>query len=174
MATEPPSRSKTIDNLGIDLSIRYAKDQEYLDKTFIKEVIAIPEQTRIDASLPCFSSEFESMFQTSLRNKDWASFLTPPGFKDQKRGLFSFQIVPSLGTEDTQQLHADRIRSRLNRDRENRKKKQQEEKEAFEEDIEFKEEEKESEIILRLIELISNLDRILIEIHGRKNQFQKG
>jgi hypothetical protein len=181
MSIEPYSRSKTIDDLGIGTSVRYAKDQEYLDKTFSKASVFVPEQTQIDVSVPCFSSEFDMMFEISQRNKGWAAFLTPPGFKEQKKRLFTFQILPSLGPEEAQQIHADRIRSRLETDRAKRKKEKdkkeregREKKAPFEEDIEFQEEEKESEVIIRLIELISNLDRILVEINSRRNQYQRG
>lgn len=179
MSTEPYSRSKTIDNLGINSSIRYAQDQEYLDKTFSKEPSFISEQTTIDVTIPSFSSEFELIFKTSQRNKGWAAFLNPPGFTEQKKRLFTFQILPSLGPDETHQMHLARIKEKLDKDRKRHKKERDQrqdrgKKEPFEEAIEFGEEEKESEKIIRLIEVICNLDKILVEINSRRNQYQRG
>lgn len=181
MSTEPYSRSKTIDNLGIDTSVRYARDQEYLDKTFGIETRYIPSQTQIDVTIPFFSSEFDLIFETSQRNKGWADFFNPPGFTEQKKRLFTFQILPSLGPEETQQMHLQRVKERLDKDRKKQKKernqeqgKDREKKEPFEEAIEMQEEQKESEKIFRLIEVICNLDKILIEINSRRNQYQRG
>lgn len=60
-------RSKTIDNLGIDTYIRYAQDQQYLEKDLIKESKLIPSQATIEVSTPSFSSEYEILFQTYLK-----------------------------------------------------------------------------------------------------------
>lgn len=179
MSTEPYSRSKTIDNLGIDTSVRYAKDQEYLDKTLSKESNYIPEQIRIDVTIPSYSSEFDLIFETSQRNKGWAEFLNPPGFAEQKKRLFTFQILPSLGPEEAQQMHLERVKEKLDKDRKKQKRERdqrqdREKREPFEEEILLEEEEKESEKIIRLIEVIFNLDKILIEINSRRNQYQRG
>jgi hypothetical protein len=181
MSTPLTPRSKTIDNLGIDPSVRYAQDQEYLDRRITKDTSYISSQAQIEVSLPCFSSEFDHIFQTSLRNKEWAAFMNPPGFSEQKKRLFTFQVLPSLGTEETIQIHAQRLKDRLAKEEDKRRKKKKQrdsqeykQEDAFEEDIQFQEAEQESVKLLRLIEIICNLDKILIEINSRRNQYQKG
>lgn len=177
MSTVPPPRSKTIDNLGMDPSIRYALDQTYLDKSLSTDTSYISSQANIDVTAPYFSSEFDAIFQTSLRNKGWALFMYPPGFRDQRKRLFTFQLLPSLGTEETVQMHAQRLKERVDKEKERRRHKKRQnthQDDAFEEEIQLAQAEEESQKILRLITMICQLDKILIEINARRNQYQKG
>ena len=178
MSTAPYSRSKTIDNLGIDPSVRYAQDQQYLDKSISKDTFYISSQAQVDVTLPCFSSEFDTIFQTSIRNRGWAAFASPSGFNEQKKRLFTFQILPSLGSEETVQIHAQRLKDRVEKEQEKQHKKKgqqdQDPAEHFEETIRMQEAQQESKKLIRLIEIICNLDKILGEINSRRNQYQKG
>ena len=175
----PSSTTKTIDNLGMDTYVRYALDQEYLDKNLVKDSRYIPSQTEVDVSSPFYSSEFELMFETTRRNRGWAEFYKPPGYGEKRRAIFTFQILPELGSEEMFQLQSTKIREKIERDRKKNKDKQDERKKKgqpadFENDLEFKQEEKESQALLSLIEKICVLDKILMEINSRRNQFQKG
>jgi len=171
MSSELTPRSKTIDNLGIDPSIRYAQDQVYLDKRVVQDTYYISSQAQVDVTLPSFTSEFETLFQTSLYNKGWALFLSPPGFKEQRKRFFTFQILPSLGTEETMQVYMQRLCDKVDK-----KKKRQRNlsSAAFEEDILDQEAEEETKKLLGLFAIISFLDKILLEVNSRRNQYQKG
>ena len=174
-----PSKTKTIDNLGLEPYVRYALDQEYLDKELIHDSRFVPKQTQVDVSSPFYSSEFESMFQTTRRNRGWAEFQMPKGFQNTARSIFTFHVLPNLGSEDSFQMIAGKIRDKVERDREKNKKDQENrrnrgEPEDFEEDMIFDQEEKEAKTLLMLMDYILALDKILIEINSRRNQFQKG
>lgn len=170
---------KTIDDLGIDSSVRYATDQSMLDKDFLKESRLIPIQTQVDVSAPYFKSEYDLMFETTQRNLGWADFTPPPGYGDLKKRLFTFQTLPSLGSEESFQMQLIKIKEKIEKDKEQALSDQEKRKKrgqpfAFEEEAEEKEKEKESNILLALIENILTLDKILIEINSRRNQYQKG
>lgn len=178
MSTEPP-RSRTIDNLGIDSYVRYAMDQEYLDKELVKDSSFVPKQTSIDVATPFYSSEYEHMFQTTRRNRGWAEFYKPEGYGVVGKSIFTFQVLPKLGTDEMFQMQCAKIREKIERDRERNQERQRDrrnrgEPNDFEEDLELEQEEKESQILLNLLENIQALDKILIEINSRRNQFQKG
>lgn len=171
--------TKTIDNLGIDSYVRYAQDQEYLDKELLKDSRLVPSQTEVDVVKPFYSSEYEHMFETTRRNRGWAEFYKPLGYGDKKRSIFTFQILPQLGTEEMFLMQSTKIREKIERDRKKNKEKQEDRRRKglpndFEDDLELQEEEKESQALLSLIENICILDKILIEINSRRNQFQKG
>ena len=61
---------RTIDNLGLDVSTRYAEDQKRLDQQFIKESKAVSAQTQIDVTSPSYGSEFDLLFEITKRNKE--------------------------------------------------------------------------------------------------------
>ncbi|MCH9630238.1 MAG: hypothetical protein S4CHLAM37_02320 [Chlamydiia bacterium] len=175
----PSSTTKTIDNLGMDTYVRYALDQEFLDKELVKDSRYVPSQTEVDVSSPFYSSEFEHMFETTRRNRGWAEFYNPPGYGTTKRAIFTFQILPELGSEEMFQLQSTKIREKVERDRKKNKDKQDQRKKNgqpvdFEDDLELQQEEKESQTLISLMENICVLDKILLEINSRRNQFQKG
>jgi len=48
------AKARTIDNLGVDISTRWAQDQALLDKELIKGAPVVSTQTEIDVTLPSF------------------------------------------------------------------------------------------------------------------------
>ena len=52
---------RTIDNLGIDVSTRYAEDQKVLDQSLVKEARGIQVQTEIEVTTPFYPSELEAL-----------------------------------------------------------------------------------------------------------------
>ena len=167
-------RSKTIDNLGIDTYIRYAQDQQYLEKDLIKESKFIPSQATIEVSTPSFSSEYEILFQTYLKNKGWALFLPPKGYKDQKNLLFSYQLIPSLGGEENYSILRERIGEKLKKDKEKKDKKKEGKKSDVDEEISLLDEEKEGKKLTAFLDLMSQLDKILIDLNAKRSQYKKG
>ena len=162
---------RTIDNLGVEFSNRYADDQQKLDPKMIKESRSVPMRAEIDVTIPSYSSEFELLFETQKRNVFWADFHAPAGFNEQKKRLFTFQIVPAIGSEDKQEMQADRIKARIQRqvDAEH-----QDKTRPWEEEREEQEEDKEQKALLSLLQKITVLDRYLIDINSRRNQYQRG
>ena len=104
---------RTIDNLGVDVSTRYAEDQKILDQSFIKESRGIPIDTEIEVTMPSFSAEVESLLRTQPTNVTWASFMAPPYYFEQRKRLFTYQMIPSMGSEDKQESQAQKILAKL-------------------------------------------------------------
>ncbi|MDE3045960.1 MAG: DUF5399 family protein [Verrucomicrobiota bacterium] len=161
-------KPRTIDNLGIDSSIRYAKDKQLLDPRLIEESKWIPQKTEISVTRPFVPSEFDQLF-SFVRTVQWALFASPPNYEAQARALFSYQLIPSLGTYEKQEADNDKlaaIEDALKKRREQRKKQQ--------DDREEQEEEKERQILAALFQCIEKLDRTLTLINAKRNQYQRG
>jgi hypothetical protein len=105
--------SRTIDNLGVDVSTRYAQDQKKYDKKLIKEARGIAPQTTIDVTTPSFSSELDTLLDNEKKNQPWADFEIPLRYNEQKKRLFTHQIIPSLGTIEKKETQSQKIISRL-------------------------------------------------------------
>jgi hypothetical protein len=160
--------TKTIDNLGLGPSIRYAEDQKELDVKILKESKIIPQQAEIDVTVPYFPSEFEALLETQKRNAPWALFYAPLRFSEQKRRLFSHSIIPSLGSEDKNELLIQRVSSRSH------VKQQYEESIEWQEKREIEDEEREKKILIALLTLVNQLNKVLIDINSRRGQYHKG
>ncbi len=158
------SKPRTIDNLGSDASIRYAQDQQRLDTRFILDSQFVSRKTEIPVSTPYLPSEFEQAF-SSERTRIWASFAPPPEVVLEKASLFSYQLIPSLGTyekqEDRQQLLEDALERRR-------------EENPYRSEKEKQQEEKEKQLIQNLFDCIGKIDKSLNLINARRNQYQRG
>jgi len=168
---------RTIDDLGIEPSIRWASDQEFLDQTLIKESSFVSKQTIMDVSSPFFKSEFDLLFETTQRYQHWAYFFAPKEYLDQKMRLFTFQLIPSPGSEELQQAQIQKIKDRVEAIARKRKRKQ-EAGEANEYAWQDKKEEedlqKESKTLIDLLEYIHELDTLLTAVNSRRSQYAKG
>ncbi len=150
----------TIDNLGIEPSIRWAQDQEYLNQSLVKESPFISQQATIDVFAPFSRSELNFLFQTERRHLSWSSFAAPKGFLGQRKRLFTAQLFASLGSDELQQARIEKIRqytkqssdSQEHKDRKNR----------------------ESATLLALLEYLQTMDRELKAINARRSQYSKG
>jgi hypothetical protein len=174
---------RTIDNLGMDVSTRYAEDQKILDKTLIKEAQVVTGQTQIDVTVPFFPSEVEALLHGTLLQKSWALFFPPALYFEQRKRLFTFQAVPSLGSEDKQASQVDKILAQLEmlemkKVKERREGKgqgqQHQEQEQKEEKAVLEEEEKEKKILTTLLQTIAFIDKLCVDINSRRSQYQKG
>ena len=160
-------KPRTIDNLGIDSSVRYAKDMEILDKRLIEESRLVPQKTTISVAKPYVPSDFELLF-ASDRTMLWATFLPPPNYFEQGKFVFSYQLIPSLGGYEKQDADLEKIAAMedaLKKPFSGNKGQQDQEK---------GEEEKEREMISYLLQTIAKLDKTLILINSRRNQYQRG
>ena len=167
--------AKTIDNLGPEVSTRYAEDKKLYDSSLVKEARAVPIQTEIDVTLPSYPSEFDQLFETAKRNIFWAGFFAPPKFNEQKKRIFTYQAIPSLGSPDKKEALAVRISEIVA--------KAQQKKEAalkenrplvWEEERELEEEEKEKKVLLSLITKVGTIERTYEDINANRNRYQKG
>ncbi len=77
---------RTIDNLGVEVSTRYAEDKKVYDESLIKEARGIPSQTEIEVTAPSFSSEMEELLHAQPAYITWASFLPPRSSLNREKG----------------------------------------------------------------------------------------
>lgn len=155
--------AKTIDDLGLDISTRYASDRQGYDESLIKEAPKIPSQTRITTTQPSYPSEFQLLFDLGMRGTWWAKAAAPLDYYANRRRLFAQQLIPEMGTPDLQETQIERLEAQA----EEEKKRSPSEKNTQEID-------REKEILLKLLNNLHNFDQILIEINSRRAQYQKG
>ncbi|MDJ0652201.1 MAG: DUF5399 family protein [Simkaniaceae bacterium] len=170
-------KAKTIDNLGIDTSVRWAQDQAYLDKSLIKESPFISRQTTIDVTSPSFASAFDALFQTNKRFAPWALFLAPNAYNLQKMRLFTYQSIPSLGSYEFLSAQIEKMKAKVTLSKKARKKRQeagQGPEYSWEDEHEEKEEMHESKTLIALLEHLQHIDSMMIAINSRRSQYQKG
>ena len=168
-------KSRTIDNLGIESSVRYAKDVEQLDVRMLEESKWVPEKTTVSAFKPYVPSEFSFLFSSTQKSL-WAAFLPPPDYYERVGRFFAHQLIPSLGSYEKQEADTDKIEGLedvLNK-ASSRKKKGNQQGSGEQEYEQDPEEERERQIVMSLLQTITKLDRALVLINSRRNQFQRG
>lgn len=166
--------ARTIDNLGIEISNRYAEDQSTLDEKLIKESRQMPFAIGIDSTSPSFSQEFTLLFGLELRGTQIALFQPPLGYFAQRRRLFTNQLMPTLGSEEKIEAQEQRIKGiPAGSDEEESKQGKQDQEEApipiFADTVK-----REQRILLNLLTLIHKYDQDLIDINSRRSQYHKG
>lgn len=159
-------KPRTIDDLGIETSARYARDKAQLDTKLVEESRFIPLKTEVSVVKPYLPTELEEYLQPDKLTL-WASFEPPPEYFAHGKPLFSYQLIPSLGgyekqESDTEKLEA--LEDSLNRQSDGQKRNQQE----------GQEEERERRVLLGLLKTIGKLDRNLSLINSRRCQYQRG
>jgi len=148
--------ARTIDDLGVEVSTRYAQDQEQLDKSLIREAPSIPGLTTIDVTQPSFSSEFYQLFEEGKQNTSWALFAAPLKYTEQTKRLFTYQLAPSLGALDKLEGQNQRILS------------------AMEGKEQAPQEKREQQLVTNLLNCIRSLDQCIIDANARRTQYTKG
>lgn len=167
---------RTIDNLGVETSVRWASDQKFLEETplNIKEARPVSDQVEIQVTLPAQSSKFEDLLGIENRCRPWADFFPPEGYNSQKKLLFTHQVIPSLGTEEFQQTQIQKIKDFLSVKREEEGDAPHKTEYAWEDEQREQKNRKESKILIDLIEYIQGLDALLGMINSRRIQYSKG
>src|SRR5438477_4747452 len=103
MTTQPPSQTtKTVDNLGFETSVRYARDRELSDPKMIIESRTVPLQTEVSTTEPFYYSKVEELLSFNRRNTPWAKFMPPKNYQSHQKNIFSFQLIPSMGSYEKQ------------------------------------------------------------------------
>lgn len=168
---------RTIDNLGIETSVRWAQDQKFLDKTLIKESPFVTLSSRVDVAVPFFKSEFDSLFQTTQRFVPWALISSPKGYNLQLMRLFTFQTIPSLGTEEFLTAQIEKIKDKIDASKEERAKRLSKGEGApyrWEDTKEEEDETRQAKTFTALLEYLQTVDTLLIQINSRRSQYSKG
>ncbi len=159
-------KSRTIDNLGIETSSRYARDKAQLDTKLIEDSRFIPQKTEVSVVKPYLPTEFEEYLRPGTLTL-WASFEPPPESLAFTKPLFSYQLIPSLGGYEKQEADSDKLEAledTLNKSF----------KEGKRDNQEQQEDERERKTLVSLLQIISKLDRTLGIINSRRNQYQRG
>ncbi|MBS0621165.1 MAG: DUF5399 family protein [Verrucomicrobia bacterium] len=165
------SSRTTIDNLPPEASKRYAVDQELYakDRALIKEAPAVAGQASISATTLTFSSALDQLLQTTPTHAEWASFHPPEGFFSQRTQIFSFQLIPSMGSEDRRESQSEKILAKLEA-----LKTEAPATLSYEELRQKEESEKENTILVTLLKQLHKGDTDLIAINAARGQYQKG
>lgn len=158
---------KTIDNLGVEISTRYAQSSEEHETSLVKDASRLSPKTSISISRAGYLSAYDELLGTRQRAQQWARFAHPKGFDSSIMRIFTHHLLPGIRSDEFGALESDRIR----RMREDKKK---DKEYNWEERIEEDEEQKESETLLQFFDSLSEKDKSLIEINGRRRQYQKG
>ncbi len=147
---------KTVSNLPIDVSIRWAEDQKFLEETspIIKESGVIPQHARTEVIQPAPQSQIDILLGLVGRHPTWALFQMPKGFTNQGRRLFTSKLIPLLESDEQQDALVARI-SKVS-------------------DEEDESTEREKNYLLQLLKLLQSLNKDLIDILSRCKQYQKG
>jgi hypothetical protein len=148
---------KTVSNLPVDVSIRWAEDQKFLEETrpMIMDAGTVPSHTQKDVLFPFAFSEIDVLLGIRRVHPTWAHFLPPSGYHEQRRRLFTSQVAPTIGSEEELDNKIQRIGAAG----------EKEEDEA---------EKRKKETFLKLLKLMLELDKNLTFVLTRRTQYQKG
>ncbi|MDE3056132.1 MAG: DUF5399 family protein [Verrucomicrobiota bacterium] len=155
------AKPRTIDNLGIDASIRYAKDQQLFEASQIEESRLIPQKTEVVSSAPWAFDEFSALFAVGVEKRSsWALFPELPQDISASKSLFSHQLIPSLGREEKVASDAEKL----------------EKLEALlqKEGTSSTGDQEDAKKLINLLQCLRKFDKILQLINGRRGQYQKG
>jgi hypothetical protein len=149
---------KTVSNLPLDVSIRWAEDQKLLQETkpIIQESKGIRELVQTEVISPAPQSQIELLLNLAGLHPTWALFEMPPGYAKQRRRIFTSKLAACLVSDEQQDALISRIESAKGAD---------EDKQMWEE---------EKEHLMALLKLMNGLNKDLIDIISRCTQYQKG
>ena len=164
---------RTIDNLGVDVSTRYAEDQKTLDQSMVKEARAVSAQSEIEVTTPFLPSELDALLQSQNTYISWASFYAPAHYFEQRNRLFTYQLIPAMGSEDKNESQAQKILAKL-KILEKEEKEEKDKRKKYEAARALEEEENEKKVLTSLLDIIALYDKLIIDINSRRSQYQKG
>ena len=148
-------KPRTIDNLGVDASVRYAQDQKLFEKSYVEESRLIPQKAEVSVTRAYVLSDFDRLYSLT-KTSSWAIFSPPPtGFYSEGL-LFSYQLIPSLGGSEKMEANTEKLQRLGDSLRPANK------------------EAKEQKLLLALLQCINVLDKTLAILNSRRNQYQRG
>lgn len=161
--------SKTIDDLGIDVSKRYATSDQSNDSTYIKEASHVTTQAKRDRNVPTYSPELVQVLHTDEKNRPFADTNAPAGFETQTNAAYLHTYLPSVGQNDKIEANIHRLQNFI------QKLKQELEKATEGKQINMIENEIiQAQNLLNLLELVLDMSKIKGEIEGARRKSQKG
>jgi hypothetical protein len=158
------TNAKTIDFLGSEIHSRYAKDLEALDLSLIQESETVTAKTQVISNVPSYVPEYEALFGLQI-NTPLAFFSAPLDYISHAKNLFSFLLIPSLGSMEKLQRESEIIKV-FDKQKENKKKKEDKE--------EQEKKEKERKTLVNLLNCIKKLNTDLALINALRSQYHKG
>lgn len=161
-------KPRTIDSLGVEASVRYAKDKSLFESRWLEESNLIPKKIEIPLFKPYVPSEFDQLFLPT-KTAVWAIFTPPPNYFISGKPLFTYQLIPSFGGYEKQETDLDKLTSL--EDALSKKKKRQRRNSS---DQEKEKDEKERQVLLAFLACMQKLDKTLTLINSRRNQYQRG
>jgi hypothetical protein len=165
-------KPRTIDNLGLESSVRYAKDMELLDQKLVQDSW-IAQRTEISVVKPYIPSEFEQLFSPG-KSILWATFMAPPEYLSSTKPLFSYQLIPSLGGSEKQDIDLEKLASLEDVLKKPNSRKKRDPFPDSDPQRDPQKEEAERQILMDLLKTIQKLDKTLTLINSRRNQYQRG
>ena len=156
------SKSRTIDNLGAGVSKRYAQDVEKTDKSLMKDSSKVPIQTYVTTTAPSYKSQVDDLLDVK-QPTPWATFEKPKNYTSHNKNIFTFQLIPSMGTVEKQQTTKDQMHS-IKREEDTNKEKDQDNED----------EDEEIDKVVRLLDWMGILDKYILYINGKREQYHKG
>lgn len=151
------AESKNVSDLPLDVSIRWAEDQKLLEET--KPIIAdsghISSITVKDVSAPSVFSQLDVLLDTRSLHPSWALFTAPKDYYNQRKRIFTSRILPLFDSEEKLDDKIQKINSLSDKEEE-------------------KDRKKEREILVLMLQKLMELNKNLIFVLSRRNQYQKG
>jgi hypothetical protein len=154
------SDPKTVSDLPIDTSIRWANDQKLLEEShpIITDSKSISQFTQKDVSVPAPASHLDVLLDITSTHPTWALFSPPAGFFNQRRRLFTSRVLPLFDSEDLIDDKIQKVTSVLDQ----------------EEDKENSRGNQEKEALIKMLRQLIAINKNLLFIMSRRNQYQKG
>ena len=162
--------AKTIADLGIETSTDWAKRIEEHQQTRITDVESrgVASQTSIASTEPSYLSQLAALVGTDQIGVTVALFNELP--IKQKGELFSYQMIPSLGSPDKiEEIQIPKVKAMVQPLPEEAEKPL-----AWEVEREKREQEQEKTSLLHWFETYLRLNRDLVDIKGRLSEYHKG
>ncbi len=164
----------TIDNLDIKDHLRWAKDQEILDVSFVSDAGVVALHPEVMGMSMIYPSKLDELFELQKINQHFANFAPPMQFHLFAKRFFSYRLFPSIHWENDEES-------------------ENEEEGKSEDELDVNHDliqavtrikklgnqasslfEKDKDAILNLLESIKWINDLLKQIHGKKLQYQKG
>lgn len=159
------SEPKIVSDLPVDVSIRWANDQKLLEENhpIISDSKSISQFTQKDVSAPAPASQLDVLLNIESTHPTWALFSPPQGFFNQRRRLFTSRVIPLFDSEDLIDDKIQKVSSAFDKEEQNSDKERYDQK---------RKQEKES--LVKMLKQLIAINKNLLFIMSRRNQYQKG
>ena len=174
-------KAVTIDQLHLKDHVRWAEDQEGFDSFFVTDSQVVASHPEVMGMSAIYPSKFDALFELQKRNLSWAAFEAPKNFHLFGKRFFSHRLFSHFeweGEKEGKEHQGEREDNSSNEEQEQQdglkklmetiaslKRLQHQTPSLFEKD---------KTTLMSLLESIDWINSLLIQINGRKLQYQKG